>query len=459
MALFIRHALRPLRPHNFCGGWATTVVSRSTHGRSAKPRVRIQTGADESDLTHEQLEDLFAGQFPVNCADEVVHLSNLSCRNFRKIVNAFDTSNEDDRRPSGHLFFDRKLSKISVYLAPIFLHESAIHKVQEAVWDVIRSKVSNYDELFDLRTNAAEKHRADFTTKAPDIMISHAPDAATISSPFFLAEVGFSESYEDLVKTMKFWLNGYEKIKMAFLIKFQESPRYSGKKCFLALPKDVVANAEQYANDRDAFKTNDSDGILQAFGAPLVGRITAFLEIWERTQSGNVVLRGERTHFYDSLGPMNPPKIALDFDEFGIPVEELQGQKININWNNWIAKMARARKELAWDRFCNTPKGGKPRTQQQQPTPESSQRQRSARKQRAPRRPPPVELDTSDEDEEEREEDPFVDEDEQMRDASEDANDVENDDDDHSDGGIALGQEAEANPNELEFKPIYDELQ
>ncbi|KAK2741164.1 hypothetical protein FQN55_008427 [Onygenales sp. PD_40] len=264
------------------------------------------------------------------------------------IINA-----RDDRRPSGHLFFDRKFSKTSVYLAPTFLHESVIHKVQEAVWDVIKSKVPNYDELFDIRTNAAEKRRADFTTKVPDIMISHAPDAATISSPFFLAEVGFSESYEDLVRTMKFWLDGHEKIKMAFLIKFQESPRYSGKKCFVALAKEVVANAEEYADDRDGFKPDDSAGILQAHGAPLVGRITAFLEIWERTQSGDVVLRGERTHFYDSLGPINPPKAVLDFEEFGIPVEELQGQKININWDSWITKVARARRELAWDRFCS----------------------------------------------------------------------------------------------------------
>ncbi|KAK2768138.1 hypothetical protein FQN53_006289 [Emmonsiellopsis sp. PD_33] len=183
-------------------------------------------------------------------------------------------------------------------------------------------------------------------------MTPHAPDATTIPTPFFLAEVGFSESYEDLVKTTKFWLDGYEKIRFAFLIKSQESPRYSGKKCFVALPKEVMANAEQYANDRDGFKANDSDGILQAYGAPLVGRTTAFLEIWERTQSGSVVLRGERMHFYDSLGPINPPKIVLDFEEFGIPVEELQGQKININWGSWITKMARARRELAWDRFC-----------------------------------------------------------------------------------------------------------
>lgn len=359
MALFIRNTLRPLRlcphklptalPYKLGGGGSSHLLCDEY--QTALPRGRIRTGTDESDPTREQLEDLFVGRFPADCEEEVIQLSNLSHRDFRRIVNAFDTSrnelssfptislpfiffvrddfsqalfllnaisicphlryhNRDDRKPSGHVFFDRKFSKISVHLAPTFLHESAIHKIEEAVWDVIKSNVRNHDELFDLRTNAAEKRRADFTTKIPDIMISHAPDAATISSPFFLAEVGFSESYEELVKSMKFWLSGHEKIKIAFLVKFRESPRYSGKKSFIALPREAMENAERYANDRDGFKIDDSAGVLQAYGAPFVGRTTAFLEIWEqKPDSGDVVLRGERVvsgYICSALIPNSP---------------------------------------------------------------------------------------------------------------------------------------------------------
>lgn len=58
------------------------------------------------------------------------------------------------RFSSGHLFFDRKFSKISVHLAPSFLHQSAVLKVQQAVWDVITANVQNHDETFDLWVNA-----------------------------------------------------------------------------------------------------------------------------------------------------------------------------------------------------------------------------------------------------------------------------------------------------------------
>ncbi|QSS56071.1 hypothetical protein I7I53_04168 [Histoplasma capsulatum var. duboisii H88] len=184
-------------------------------------------------------------------------------------------------------------------------------------------------------------------------MLSYAPDAESIKSPFVLTEVGFTESYKDLVKTMQFWLDNHEEINLAFLIKFQESPEYSAKKCFAALPEDVVADWERYANDRAGFKVDASEGLLRAYGAPLVGRTTAFLEIWERKgKSGSAGLRGERIHFYNSAEPANPPpSLVLGFDEFGLPIEELRGQKIDMAWSEWAEKVNNARKKLAWNRF------------------------------------------------------------------------------------------------------------
>ncbi|PGH31346.1 hypothetical protein GX50_05885 [[Emmonsia] crescens] len=101
MASFLKNALR-LRPDNlptalprlFDRGGPKTSRSRGLHG-SVNPQVRIQTVLNESDLTHEQLEELFAGRFPADCVDEVIQLNNLSRRNFGKIVNAFDTSRNE----------------------------------------------------------------------------------------------------------------------------------------------------------------------------------------------------------------------------------------------------------------------------------------------------------------------------------------------------------------------------
>lgn len=41
----------------------------------------------------------------------------------------------------------------------------------------------------------------------------------------------------------------------------------------------------------------------------------------------------------------------LGFDEFGLPIEELRGQNIDMAWSEWAEKVYNARKKLAWNRF------------------------------------------------------------------------------------------------------------
>ncbi|KAL2382011.1 hypothetical protein RJZ90_003523, partial [Blastomyces dermatitidis] len=138
------------------GGSGTTIHAscRDKHDRSMKPRAWIRTFTSESDLTHKQLDDLFAGRFPTSCADE-----------------------GRPAAPSGHLFFDRKFSKTSVHRAASSLHESAVHHVLKATWRVIESRVPDHVKLFEIQTNAPDSQPAEFTTKVLDIMISYAPTA------------------------------------------------------------------------------------------------------------------------------------------------------------------------------------------------------------------------------------------------------------------------------------------
>jgi hypothetical protein len=48
---------------------------------------------------------------------------------------------------------------------------------------------------------------------------------------------------------------------------------------------------------------------------------------------------------------LEPPQLKLNFDDFGIPAEELQGREVLINWENWITRIDRGRDELARQRF------------------------------------------------------------------------------------------------------------
>ncbi|PGH20400.1 hypothetical protein AJ80_03545 [Polytolypa hystricis UAMH7299] len=236
---------------------------------------------------------------------------------------------EERHHPSGHIFFNPSYSKVSIHRAPTQLHHSAIQNITASVfWRVMPAKVNYY--------SGAEGEQQQNS------------------------EIGVSEDYADLVKNMKSWLEGPEgkKVKIAFLVKLTEQPRYSGKRCYRALQKEVIENAERYVNDREGFTAKEEDldggerGKMQAYGATFVGRITAFFEIWERDEdSGDAVRRGERVHFYDSSKKLNPRDLSFNFDDFVVPVPELQGEQVKISWKSWAAQVASSRGDLAFERF------------------------------------------------------------------------------------------------------------
>jgi hypothetical protein len=181
-----------------------------------------------------------------------------------------------------------------VHLAPTHLHEAAIKNVEEAVWHKIMAEVPDHPKLFMQENNAGTETLADFTTKIPDMILSYAPNKTTAMKPVFVVEIGFTESYTDLLKSMRIWLSGHEHVKIAFLVKFEESPRYSGKKCLSKLPPDLLSNADKYLKDRDAVQLAWRDGKVFAHGASFVGHTKGFLEVWRRSTSGKATLRGKR---------------------------------------------------------------------------------------------------------------------------------------------------------------------
>ena len=137
---------------------------------------------------------------------------------------------------------------------------------------------------------------AEFTSKIPDFMLSYCFGDTPFTDPVFLAEVGFSESYPSLVKTMKYWLEGNDQIKLTFLVKFTETPRYSTRRALEHLPKDVVENAELHATDKSLVRIDTCEGRVNIHGSSFVGKIRAFLEIWKRdSDTGDVSARDRRS--------------------------------------------------------------------------------------------------------------------------------------------------------------------
>ncbi|PGH03247.1 hypothetical protein AJ80_08712 [Polytolypa hystricis UAMH7299] len=71
----------------------------------------------------------------------------------------------------------------------------------------------------------------------------------------------------------------------------------------------------------------------------------AGLQIYEIDFIGNMTLCFE--HFYDSSKKLDPPKFELDMTEFGVFQEQAQGEKLVINWKEWIWSIEGGRTKLA----------------------------------------------------------------------------------------------------------------
>jgi len=62
--------------------------------------------------------------------------------------------------------------------------------------------------------------------KVPDLALD-IEDNMGVSEVKFVAEVGFSETYEKLVQDAKLWLEGSETVSLCMLVKLEEDPCYA----------------------------------------------------------------------------------------------------------------------------------------------------------------------------------------------------------------------------------------
>jgi hypothetical protein len=122
--------------------------------------------------------------------------------------------------------------------------------------------------------------------KTADFLLMREKDG--INEPYFVIEVGFSESYEDLVNDAKLWLEGNEKVFSVFLIKIKESPAYRCPAGHLS------SSALERMGFSKPFDINDTHFSVKGEYGPVtwntlrwVGKIsTVAVEAWQRDHDG-----------------------------------------------------------------------------------------------------------------------------------------------------------------------------
>jgi hypothetical protein len=131
--------------------------------------------------------------------------------------------------------------------------------------------------------------------KIADLAVEFENDAGKYEKKFVL-EVGFSETYEDLVRDVTLWLEGKHEVAIAVLVKFEETPSYQcpvRDEDFEALEFPSVPEI----NEVD-FKLEKEYGPVVYKGLHWVGCISAaYMEVWKRnpvtglaTKNGNRIV-------------------------------------------------------------------------------------------------------------------------------------------------------------------------
>lgn len=155
------------------------------------------------------------------------------------------------------------------------------------------------------RTNAVGNQRVGAFTgayegskKEPDVLFKYkGQDHKVLYTA--VVEIGFAETYEELIDDAKLWIEGNKDIRTVILIKVEENPRYHSPTSKL---EDEEVKGLEFLDLKDLDTSivipkdpNDSFSPLQINNLIWVHKMSVFLEIWKRdAMTGEAKQQGTR---------------------------------------------------------------------------------------------------------------------------------------------------------------------
>ncbi|KAK3171767.1 hypothetical protein OEA41_003851 [Lepraria neglecta] len=192
----------------------------------------------------------------------------------------------------------------------------------------------------------------DGSNKEPDVLFKYrGQDHKVLYTA--VVEIGFAETYKELIDDVKLWIEGNRDIRTVILIKVEENPPYSSPA--RKLEDDEVKDLGfPDPGDLDTSMVsledpNDSFGPLQINNLAWVGKIGVFLEIWKRDPvSGEAKQQGTRSYFVPDNATT---ELDLKLSDF-YPLDATDGgnTRFPLTFNRLRLHLEAAREELAVER-------------------------------------------------------------------------------------------------------------
>ncbi|KAI9773366.1 MAG: hypothetical protein M1840_007581 [Geoglossum simile] len=186
--------------------------------------------------------------------------------------------------------------------------------------------------------------------KRPDLAVLF-KDAGARKAKFIL-EVGFAETYEDLVQDAKMWLEGKHEVSVVVLAKFEETPAYRcPTRDFNDEDFERLESPPALELDGSSIRLDGEYGPAIYKGLAWVGRIsTAFMEVWKRDPvTGLATQNGDRI---DICTPTDPPQLQFRLSDF-LDITPENERTISFRWDNFLFFLQDSIKELAVLRYYN----------------------------------------------------------------------------------------------------------
>jgi len=182
---------------------------------------------------------------------------------------------------------------------PSAVHESVVYPFNAGFVEAAANLPLSVRTRMNVATNQNFKGfagRYSGSSKTPDLAIQFKNAATGKREIKFILEVGFSESYDDLVEDAKLWLEGKQEVSLVVLVKFTEDPGYQ---CPARGLDDEELERLEFPEpadiDVDDFNSEGEYGPVTYKGLQWAGVISeAIMELWTRnpatglaTKSGN----------------------------------------------------------------------------------------------------------------------------------------------------------------------------
>lgn len=169
----------------------------------------------------------------------------------------------------------------------------------------LRPEIASQARIVGTQRVGAFKGAYEGSKKEPDVLFKYIGQDHNVLHTA-VVEIGFAETYEELVEDAKLWIEGTGDVKTVILIKVEESPCYrcptgmleDGEIRGLGFPRPIGVDTSMVSR-QDA---KDSFGPLQINNLVWVNKISVFFKFWIRDEaSGKAKQKGTRAVSCTSL--------------------------------------------------------------------------------------------------------------------------------------------------------------